>query len=94
MNRQQVLDLILGFTLGILILALFWVLPSAHAEHAGIPFLSPPAPPVPPLCVSGIADNCVEWREELRDLREISPLPKPPLPARHCGKRYGENLCD
>lgn len=87
-------QIILGFALGVLILVLLPVLPNASAERAGIPFLSPPVPPIPPLCGPGIAGDCVEWREDLRDWRQgdiISPLP---APARHCGKRYGENWCD
>ena len=88
----------IGVMLGALILAVLWILPSAHAERVTIPFLSPPIPPVPPLCGPGQTNGCVPWREELRDWREAqhdtSPLAPPPAPARHCGKRYGENWCD
>ncbi len=85
---------ILGVILGLLVLMLLLSLPSVHAERASIPLLSPPIPPVPPLCGPGITGDCVEWNEDLRDLRDdrfISPLPQP---VRHCGKRYGENWCD
>jgi len=59
-----------------------------------IPFLSPPIPPVPPLCGPGITGDCVEWNEDLRDLRDnrfTSPLPQPPAP---CGRRHSKNSCD
>jgi len=86
-------QIILGVALGLLVLVFLLSLPNVHAEHASIPLLSPPIPPVPPLCGPGIIGNCVEWREELRELRQsdTSPLPQP---VRHCGKRYGEDWCD
>jgi len=82
----------IGVILGVVILAFLLALPGARPEQTT--FLSPPIPPVPPICKPGETGHCLPWRDDLRDWREgggNSPLAQP---ARHCGKRYGEDWCD
>lgn len=62
---------------------------TAVAAHAGpATFVSPP--PLPP------ADgSCVWYMGALLCPPDNEPDPfRSPIPAPHCGKRYGENWCD
>jgi hypothetical protein len=82
---------IFALFLGVLIMALL----SQSGERASIPLLSPPIPPVPPICQPGQTDDCVPWSDDLRDWRPDSPLPLPQRSfSTRCGKRYHEDWCN